>query len=143
MVPDGLDRVAKMLAQRFGNWQDTLAAAALWAHHPCITRHSPVWASVACQATTNTVVRLGGCFCEDVARLVAALAEKTGERLGVSPQPAGAHAGPQLGRRGQKTHPILPQHFLYFLPLPQGQRSFGPGWRAAGSCLYGEGDWGG
>jgi len=94
MAPDALDRVATMLARRFGNWQDALAAAALWAHHPCITRHSSGWAAVACQAATDTVPRLGGCFCGDVARLVAALAEKVGERLGVP------LAGCTLGLRG-------------------------------------------
>ncbi|HUT37374.1 MAG TPA: hypothetical protein VNE39_28080 [Planctomycetota bacterium] len=83
MAPDALGRVAALLAQRFGDWQDALAAAALWAYHPCVTRHSATWAPVANQAAVGAVPRLGGCFCADVARLVAALADEIGERLGV------------------------------------------------------------
>ncbi|MFW6107433.1 MAG: hypothetical protein ACOC8A_01955 [bacterium] len=83
MAADALDRVAAMLARRFPDWQDALCAAAMWAHHPCVTRHSSSWASVAGQAAVATVARVSGCFCGDVARLVAGLAEKVGARLGV------------------------------------------------------------
>ncbi len=83
MAPDALDRVAAMLARRFPDWQDALAAAALWAYHPCITRHSSSWSVVASQAAVGTIPRVNGCFCGDVARLTAALAEKVGERLGM------------------------------------------------------------
>ncbi len=83
MAPDALGRVAAMLARRFPDWQDALCAAAMWAYHPCITRHSSSWAPVASQATVGTLPRIGGCFCADVARLVAALAEKVGDQLRV------------------------------------------------------------
>jgi hypothetical protein len=83
MAPDALDQAAAMLAKRFPDWPDALAAAALWAYHPCITRHSSSWSVVASQADVGTIPRLNGCFCGDVARLLAALAEKVGERLGV------------------------------------------------------------
>ncbi|MBM4042818.1 MAG: hypothetical protein FJ290_30385 [Planctomycetes bacterium] len=83
MAADALDRAAAMLARRFPDWQDALCAAAMWAHHPCITRHSSSWAPLAAQAAVGTLPRITGCFCGDVARLLAALAEKVGERLGV------------------------------------------------------------
>jgi len=83
MAPDALDHVAAMLATRFPDWQDALSAAALWTHHPCVTRHSSIWAPAGDQAALDTVPRLGGCFCGDVARLLAGLAEKIGARLGV------------------------------------------------------------
>lgn len=94
MAGDSLDAVAAMLARRFPDWQDALAAAALWAHHPCITRHSSIWAPLAAQAAVAAIPRLGGCFCGDVARLLAALAEKVGRRLGVP------FRGYTLGLRG-------------------------------------------
>jgi len=94
MAPDALDRVAALLAGRFPDWQDALAAAALWAHHPCVTRHSSAWAPVAGQAAIEAVPRLGGCFCADVARLLAGLAEKIGAALGVP------LSGYTLGLRG-------------------------------------------
>ena len=37
-------------------------------------------------------------------------------------------AGPPYGSRRQVDWVAEPQHFLYFLPLPQGQGSFLPGW---------------
>ncbi|MBM4035829.1 MAG: hypothetical protein FJ291_29160 [Planctomycetes bacterium] len=83
MAADALDQAAAMLARRFPDWQDALAAAALWAYHPSITRHSSSWSVVASQAAVGTIPRVNGCFCGDVARLVAALAEKVGERLGL------------------------------------------------------------
>lgn len=94
IAPDALGRAAAMLAGRFHDWQDALAAAALWAYHPCITRHSATWAPVASQAAVGTLPRVNGCFCGDVARLVAALAEKVGECLAV---PLSGHT---LGLRG-------------------------------------------
>ena len=94
MATDALDRVARMLSQRFPDWQDALCAAAMWAHHPCVTRHSSLWASVAGAAAIEAIPRLGGCFCGDVARLLAGLAEKIGAVLGV---PLTGHT---LGLRG-------------------------------------------
>ena len=66
----------------------------MWAHHPCVTRHSSLWASVAGAAAIDSIPRLGGCFCGDVARLLAGLAEKIGAALGV---PLTGHT---LGLRG-------------------------------------------
>jgi hypothetical protein len=83
MADDWLDGVAGMLARRFPDWQDALCAAAMWAQHPCITRHSAAWAPIAEQVAVEDLPRLGGCFCGEVAGLLAALAEKVGARLGV------------------------------------------------------------
>jgi hypothetical protein len=97
MAPDALDRAAGMLARRFPEWQEALAAAALWAYHPLITTHSAAWSRVAGAASNATIPRLDGCFCSDVARLLAALVEKIGARLGVP------LAGHTMGLRGHLT----------------------------------------
>ncbi|MBI3829464.1 MAG: hypothetical protein HY291_08105 [Planctomycetes bacterium] len=81
--PGALDRAADMLAARFPAWQDALCAAALWTYHPHITRHSSAWAKIAGQASLESVLRIGGCFCSDTAVIGAYLAEALGARLGV------------------------------------------------------------
>jgi hypothetical protein len=83
MAADWLDGVAAMLARRLPDWQDALSAAAMWTQHPCVTRHSAAWAPIASQVAVEDLPRLGGCFCGEVAGLLAALAEKLGARLGV------------------------------------------------------------
>ena len=80
---DVLDRTADMLAERFPDWQDALCAAAMWVHHPMITRHSSTWSRVSNIASLDTIPRLAGCFCGDTTRLTASLAEKIAARLGV------------------------------------------------------------
>jgi hypothetical protein len=37
---EALDQVAGMISERFPDWQNALCAAAMWVHHPCVTRHS-------------------------------------------------------------------------------------------------------
>lgn len=81
---DALDHVAAMIAERFPNWQDALCAAAMWVHHPCVTRHSSTWSRVSNGASIETIPRLAGCFCGDTTRLTAFLAEKIGDQLGVT-----------------------------------------------------------
>ena len=83
MAADWLDGVAAMLARRFPDWQDALSAAAMWTQHPCVTRHSAAWAPIASQVAVEDLPRLGGCFCGEVAGLLAALAEKLGKQLSV------------------------------------------------------------
>ncbi len=80
---DALDQVAAMISDRFSSWQDALCAAAMWVHHPCVTRHSSTWSRVSNGASIETIPRLAGCFCGDTTRLTALLAEKIGVRLGV------------------------------------------------------------
>jgi hypothetical protein len=80
---DALDQVATMIAERFPNWQDALCAAAMWVHHPCVTRHSSTWSRVSNSASIETIPRLAGCFCGDTTRLTALLAEKIGEQMKV------------------------------------------------------------
>ncbi|MDP6037262.1 MAG: hypothetical protein QGG64_01810, partial [Candidatus Latescibacteria bacterium] len=75
---DALDQAAAMIAGAFPNWQDALCAAAMWVHHPCITRHSSTWSRVSNAAEIATIPRLAGCFCGDTTRLTALLAEKIG-----------------------------------------------------------------
>lgn len=91
---NALDQVAAVLASRFPNWQDALCAAAMWVHHPCVTRHSSTWSRVSNGASIETIPRLAGCFCGDTTRLTALLAEKIGARLGVPLQ------GLSMGLRG-------------------------------------------
>jgi putative acetyltransferase len=81
--PDWPRRVARLLAERFGRWDDALCALSLWIHHPAVTRHSSRWAGISGVTTIRTLPRLGGCFCNDTARLGAALAEEVGRELGV------------------------------------------------------------
>lgn len=81
--PGSLERAAEMLTQRFPDWQDALCASAAWVYHPMITRHSSSWTGTSGQATLETLIRLGGCFCSDTSVLTAALAEKIGARLNV------------------------------------------------------------
>jgi len=81
--PQALDQVAAVLSSRFPDWQDALCAAAMWVHHPCVTRHSSTWSRVSNGASIETIPRLAGCFCGDTSRLTALLAEKIGARLGV------------------------------------------------------------
>jgi hypothetical protein len=69
-----------MIAHRFPDWQDALCAAAMWVHHPCVTRHSSSWNRIANVSSIDTIPRLGGCFCGDTARLTAALSEHIGRR---------------------------------------------------------------
>lgn len=80
---NALDCVASMITSRFPNWQDALCAAAMWVHHPCVTRHSSTWSRVSNNASIETIPRLAGCFCGDTTRLTALLAEKIGARLNV------------------------------------------------------------
>lgn len=80
---NALDSVAAMITSRFPNWQDALCAAAMWVHHPCVTRHSSTWSRVSNNASIDTIPRLAGCFCGDTTRLTAVLAEKIGARLNV------------------------------------------------------------
>ena len=89
-----LDQVAAVIASRFPNWQDALCAAAMWVHHPCVTRHSSTWSRVSNGASIETIPRLAGCFCGDTTRLTALLAEKIGARLDV------ALEGLSMGLRG-------------------------------------------
>ena len=74
--PDWPDSVAAMLAERFGRWDDALCAAAMWVYHPHVTRHSSSWSRISGQVAVEAIPRLGGCFCNDTARLTAMLAEK-------------------------------------------------------------------
>jgi len=82
-APDALEHVAAHLASRFPDWQDALCAAAMWVHHPSITRHSSTWSRVSNVASIETIPRLAGCFCGDTTRLTALLAETVGARTGV------------------------------------------------------------
>jgi hypothetical protein len=91
---NSLSEIARMLVDRFPDWQDALCAAAMWVHHPLVTRHSSTWSRVSNRATVETLPRLAGCFCGDTTRLTAALAEKIGDRLGV---PVAAYS---MGLRG-------------------------------------------
>ena len=75
-----LERVAAQLVERFPDWQDALCAAALWVYHPSITRHSSAWSRAAWVSTTESIPRLGGCFCGDSARLLGRLSERIGVR---------------------------------------------------------------
>ncbi|MHC4718730.1 MAG: hypothetical protein ACYS5V_17330, partial [Planctomycetota bacterium] len=45
--PGWLGRAAEMLADRFGRWDDALCAAAMWIHHPAVTRHARLGAALA------------------------------------------------------------------------------------------------
>jgi len=83
MAPDWPDAVAAMLAERFGQWDDALCAAAMWVYHPLITLHSSSWSGIAGRCTVQAVPRLGGCFCGDTGRLTAMLAERVGRCLDV------------------------------------------------------------
>ena len=83
MAADALGQAAATIAERFPDWQDALCAAAMWVHHPCITRHSSSWNRIANVSSIDTVPRLGGCFCGDTARITAALAEAVGACLHV------------------------------------------------------------
>jgi len=76
-------RLAEMLAERFGRWDDALAAVAMWIYHPAVTRHSGLWSRISAAVTARSIPRLGGCFCGDTARLGAMLAEEVGRRCGV------------------------------------------------------------
>jgi len=80
---DWPDALAAQLAERFGRWDDALAALAMWIYHPLITRHSASWARIAGSLTVDALPRIGGCFCGDTARLGAMLAERLGRRIGV------------------------------------------------------------
>ena len=80
---DALERGAAMIASRFPDWQEALCGAAMWVHHPHVTRHSSSWSRVANAAPVDTIPRLGGCFCGDTSRLTAALSELVGAELGV------------------------------------------------------------
>lgn len=78
MRPTALRDLAALIHRRFPNWQDALCAASLALHHPCLTVHSTSWSKIAGGADSATVLRLGGCFCSDTARLAAEMAEDLG-----------------------------------------------------------------
>jgi len=83
MDPRVFQVLASLIHRRFENWQDALCATAMLLHHPCLTTHSASWHRVSGIADTATVLRLGGCFCSDTARLAARLAEALGRLYGV------------------------------------------------------------
>lgn len=87
MSPSVFTDLARILHRHFSGgkdaWQDGLCAAAMALHHPCLTVHSASWARVATNAHTDTVLRLGGCFCSDCARIAGRLAEELGALYGV------------------------------------------------------------
>lgn len=94
---DALDKVASMLAERFGVWQDALCGAALWMYHPRVTRHSGTWSSVSGKCEVRSIPRMGGCFCGDTTRLGASLAERIGRKMNVELK------GLSMGLRGHLT----------------------------------------
>jgi hypothetical protein len=97
MCPDAIAALARLVRRKFDEWQDALCAASLMLHHPCLTAHSPAWSRVAGCAEAGTVLRLGGCFCSETARLAAVLAEALGPLYGVRLK------GYTLGLRGHIT----------------------------------------
>ena len=76
MSPTIFADLARLIRARFPDWQDGLCAAAMALHHPCLTAHSSAWSRISNVADTGTLLRLGGCFCSDTARLGARLAEE-------------------------------------------------------------------
>jgi hypothetical protein len=78
MSPTVMRDLAQLIHRRFDDWQDGLCAVSMILHHPCLTVHSASWARIAGAADNATVLRLGGCFCGDTARLAAQLAEELG-----------------------------------------------------------------
>lgn len=97
MRPTVLRDLARLIRRRFSDWQDGLCAASLLLHHPCLTVHSPVWAKPAATADCPSILRLGGCFCSETARLAAALADELGRLYRVPLR------GAVLGLRGHLT----------------------------------------
>ena len=99
-------RLVKMLAQRFGRWDDALCAVSMWIYHPLVTRHSPSWARLTAQVKTLSIPRMCGAYCDSTARLGAMLAEKLGRHMGVK------LTGYTAGLRG---------HILTMVQSPAGQ----------------------
>lgn len=97
MSPTVFTDLARLIHRRFPDWQDGLCAAAMALHHPCLTVHSTTWARIAGTAHTDTVLRLGGTFCSDDARLAARLADELGRLYRVPLR------GFELGLRGHLT----------------------------------------
>lgn len=78
MRPSVMRDIARLIRRKFPDWQDGLCAAALLLHHPCLTVHSSNWARIASAADSPTILRLGGCFCSETARVAAELADLLG-----------------------------------------------------------------
>jgi hypothetical protein len=78
MRPTVLHDLALLIRRRFADWQDALCAASMLLHHPCMTVHSGSWSRIAGCADAASVLRLGGCFCGDTARVAGELAEEIG-----------------------------------------------------------------
>lgn len=97
MSPTIYADMAALLCRKFGDWQDALCAVAMFLHHPCMTVHSSSWAKITNNANTDTVLRMGGCFCSDTARVAARLAEELGKLYRVPLK------GFSLGLRGHLT----------------------------------------
>jgi len=79
---DWPETLVRLVAERFGRWDDALAAISMWLYHPLVTRHSSSRARVAGSVLAADMPRVGGCFCGDTARIGAMLAERLGEHLG-------------------------------------------------------------
>lgn len=97
MDDNSLEKIADYLKSEFNDWQDALCAASLILHHPFLTRHSGSWNVISGRATTATVLKLGGCFCGDTARVAAHLADIIGQKYKVPLK------GFSLGLRGHLT----------------------------------------
>jgi hypothetical protein len=97
MDENSLEQIADYLKSQFDNWQDALCAASLLLHHHFLTRHTASWNTLSGRTSTAGVLRLGGCFCGDTARISAHVADLLGERFKVKLK------GYSLGLRGHLT----------------------------------------
>ncbi len=83
MDEDILVKIANLVHKLFDNWQDGLAGLSMLLHHPHLTRHSGSWARVSGGATSETVLRMRGCFCCDTSRVSAEISEILAKLYGV------------------------------------------------------------
>lgn len=97
MDENSLEQIVDYIGSEFHDWQDGLCAAAMILHHPFLSRHSSSWAGIAGKSHVTTVLRMGGCFCGDNARISASIAEALGQKYGVKLK------GFSLGLRGHLT----------------------------------------
>ena len=97
MDDNSLEQIADYIKSEFEDWQDGLCATSLLLQHHFLTRHSGSWAKIAGKSTVTTVLRYGGCFCGDTARISANVADLLGQRYQVKLK------GFALGLRGHLT----------------------------------------
>ncbi|PCJ59463.1 MAG: hypothetical protein COA79_10460 [Planctomycetota bacterium] len=97
MDEDVISQIATLIHNEFDDWQDGLSACSLILHHPCLTTHSGSWSKISSSSTTETVLRLRGCFCCDTARVASHVCDILSEKYNVP------FTGYGMGLRGHVT----------------------------------------